>query len=135
MASSTGSETGNAELCMTDADLTRVHVRIDEMTKQHESDFSKLAQKLNELHTDIKVIKNISDLRGKTCGVKVESMDKLLRGNGSSGVVSRVTVTEEDIKGLKRLGNGKEKFAYLIIGCFATALVSCFIAMVTHMLN
>jgi DNA anti-recombination protein RmuC len=113
---------------MTDDDLRRTHERIDTLSKQTEESNQKVVEKLNELHTDIKVIKTTCSHRGKTCAVKVESLDKALRGNGKIGILTRISALEDT-------STSKEKFVYLVLGCASTAFVSLLIAFILRAFN
>lgn len=97
-------------------DVRTLHSRIDAMTAKFEKCNGEVVSKLNSIATDVAVIKKTCEQRGKTCAVHVEKMDKILRGNGGNGVLTRLTAQEQKSKELEKRGLGKEKFAYLIIG-------------------
>lgn len=109
-----------------DTDVQRLHERIDEVFEKFEKSSKAVADKLTELHTDVKVIKEASKRRDASCVAHNERTDKLdvsLRGNGKDGALARLTVVEQR-------GSGKEKFAYLVIGALTSGLFALGIALV-----
>ena len=109
-------------------DTTRVHTRIDILGSKFEKSHTALLAKLNEIITDVKVMKKTCETRKVTCAAHVEDMDKTLRGNGQEGVVARLGAVEKQ-------GTGREKFAYLVIGVLITSVVSLALAMVTQLMT
>lgn len=104
--------------------------RMSAMTAKFEKCNGEVVSKLNKIHTDVAVIKETCKVRGETCAVHVEEMDKTLRGNGGNGVLTRLTAQEQKYKELEKRGSGKEKFAYLVIGALIASSFSLGIALV-----
>lgn len=99
-------------------DVTRLHDRIDEVLEKFEESNKVMANKLTELHTDVKVIKEAGKQRDLACTAHNRRTDKLdvsIRGNGKEGVLVRLNAVEQR-------GLGKERFAYLIIGALVSGL-------------
>lgn len=100
------------------SDSTDVHKRIDT-----------ILDRLAELHTDVKVIKEASSRRDAAClahNRRTDELDISLRGNGKKGILVRLNVVEQR-------SSGKEKFAYLIIGALVTGLFSLGVILVVKL--
>ena len=82
---------------------------VEILTKKFDDFSEKCSKKLAELHTDVVVIKREV--------VRVERLDKIVRGNGDApkGLVTRVSSLEDK-------GIGKEKFVYVVLGCLITSV-------------
>lgn len=89
---------------------------VEVLTEKFDSFSKECTQKLSELHTDIVVIKR--DVS------RVERLDKLVRGNGAKGLVTRVSSLEDK-------GSGKEKYAYMIIGGLVSGLFALGVILIT----
>lgn len=108
-----------------DAELMRA------IDKRIETLFEKVEEtneRVNAVHTDVKVIKNTCQQRGENCRQTVIQLDKTIKGNGVDGLLTRVS-------NLEKTSGRKEKFVYLIIGCLGTAFVSLLVALLVHHLE
>ena len=110
-----------------DSDVRRLHERIDEVLEKFES----VANKLIELHTDVKVIKEAGKRRDILCiahNTRTDTLDVSLRGNGKEGVLARLSTVEQR-------GLGKERFAYLVIGALGSGLFTLGIVLIVKLAN
>lgn len=101
--------------------LTRLSTRFDKNTGE-------IFTKLNKIHTDVEVIKTTCEQRSETCAKRVINLDKTIRGNSGSGLLTRV-------KTLENQSSTKEKFVWLIVGVLGTGLVSLLIALVVNLIK
>jgi hypothetical protein len=108
---------------MEDDVVTRLYKRIDKVSEEFDATKGELSDKLNSLHSDVRVLLETCKQRGKTCHSTVLQLDRTIRGNGGDGLSSRVS-TLENIK------SDKEKYSFLIIGAASTACISLLIALV-----
>lgn len=108
-----------------DTSIDRLHERIDEVLTKS----GVMAEKLNALHTDVKVIKEAGRRRDVACithNRRTDELDVSMRGNGKDGVLVRLRAVEQS-------GSGKEKFAFLVIGAFVSGIFALGIALLIRL--
>ena len=114
----------------TNTDVKRLHERIDTTLEKIEKSNRVVAEKLVELHTDIKVIKEAGKRRDTACLAhhkRTHEIDVSIRGNGKEGVLVRLA-------GVEQRDAGKDKFAYLIIGALLSGILALIVAGVIKLL-
>jgi len=111
-----GDNSNKADYMVSDPDVLHINKRIDKLNEKFDHHNTKVVKKLGELHVDVKLM-NSSTTQHKE---DVESLDRIIRGNGSPGMLVRVATLEQR-------GSSKEKFAYLIIGCLITSCIGAIV--------
>jgi len=105
-----------ADYMVTDPDVLHINKRIDSLNDKFDNHNSKIVKKLSELHVDVRLITSTKEQHKED----VENLDKIVRGNGSPGMLVRLATLEQR-------SSSKEKFAYLIIGCLITSCLGAVI--------
>ena len=111
---------------VSDEDVKVLHTRINILTEKNSENSKEVVSKLNEIATNVAIIKRTCDMRGTVCAKRVSEMDETLRGNGKSGLLSRVNNLESQRA-------GKDKFVFLIIGVLATGAISFLVSAIANL--
>ncbi len=106
-------------------DMFRLHERMDTMVQKFENSVKEIDEKLDNIRTDVTIIKQTCEMRGETCSKHVLELDKIIRDR--NGLLTRVSTVEQN-------STGKEKFAWLTIGALVAGAISLIIALAFHLL-
>lgn len=107
--------------------IQRLHDRVDSVLNKVEKSNQTITERLSDLHADVKVIKETSELREEACkkhNDKTEMLDVSIRGNGKKGVLTRLNEVE-------KRSNTKDKIAYIVIGALTSGVFALVIALIT----